>query len=455
MNSQRIVKHLKRPQNLLYWVLCRFPDLIKSDKQYLKMRYSLAFGKSLDLENPKTYSEKLQWLKLYNRRPEYTTMVDKYAAKEYVANIIGKEHIIPTLAVYNSTREIDWDALPEQFVLKTTHDSGGIVICRDKGKLDKEAAVRKLDYALCHDNYSVTREWPYKNVPRRIIAEQLMESRPDTHDLPDYKFFCFDGEVKAMFIATDRQKKGEETKFDYFDMDFMPLPFRQSHPHATVLPEKPKHFEEMKEIAAKLSKGHPHVRVDLYEVDDNVFFGELTLFHFSGLSPFHPEDWDKVFGDMLTLPGERWGGVIIKFRVESEKLKVEFIEPELYDYKIFCFDGEPRYLYVASDRAKKERGGTKFDFFDLDFNHLPVRNCHPNSAEKLTKPESFDEMLSLARKLSKGIPHVRVDFYDVNGKAYWGELTFFSMSGFAPYEPEEWDLRFGEMLRLPSERIED
>ena len=303
-----IIKHIKRPQNLIYRLLCIRPEWIKSDKAYLKMRYSLAFGKKLNLDNPQTYSEKLQWLKLYNRRPEYTTMVDKYAAKEYVANIIGEEHIIPTLAVYNSTDEIDWNALPKQFVLKTTHDSGGIVICRDKTKLDKDAAIKKLDYALHHDNYSLTREWPYKNVPRKIIAEQFMESRPDTHDLPDYKFFCFDGEVKAMFIASDRQKKGEETKFDYFDMDFKPLPFRQSHPHSTVLPEKPKHFEEMKAIAAKLSKGHPHVRVDLYEVDETVFFGELTLFHFSGFSPFYPEEWDKRFGDMLTLPGERLGG---------------------------------------------------------------------------------------------------------------------------------------------------
>lgn len=305
MDTKSIIKHLKRPQNLFYRILCLRPEWIKNDRFYLKMRYSLAFGKKLNLHNPQTFSEKLQWLKLYNRRPEYITMVDKYAAKEYVASIIGKEHIIPTLAVYNNTDEIDWNELPRQFVLKTTHDSGGIVICRDKNKLDKDAAIKKLNYALCHDNYLLTREWPYKNVPRKIIAEQFMESRPNVGDLPDYKFFCFNGEVKAMFIASDRQKKGEETKFDYFDSDFNPLPFRQSHPHSKVLPEKPVHFNRMKEIASSLSKGIPHVRVDLYEVQDKVYFGELTLFHFSGFSPFYPEEWDKRLGDMLKLPAKK------------------------------------------------------------------------------------------------------------------------------------------------------
>lgn len=303
MNYSKIKSFLCSPSAVVAYLLlaCKPVARFYSDKTYLKLRYMVCFKKKLHLDNPVTFSEKLQWLKLYNRRPEYTTMVDKYAAKEYVANIIGEEYIVPTLAVYNNVGEIDWDALPRQFVLKTTHDSGGIVICRDKERLDKQAAIKKLDYALHHDNYSITREWPYKNVPRRIIAERYIESRSDTHDLPDYKFFCFDGEVKAMFIASDRQKKGEETKFDYFDCDFKPLPFRQSHPRSRVLPEKPKSFEQMKEIASRLSKGQPHVRVDLYEVQDKVYFGELTFFHFSGFAPFIPEEWDERFGGWLNL----------------------------------------------------------------------------------------------------------------------------------------------------------
>lgn len=282
--------------------------LLLPDELYLKVKFRQLMGKKLNLENPQTFSEKLQWLKLYNRRPEYTTMVDKYAVKDYVAKIIGEEYIIPTLGVWDRPEDIDWDSLPNQFVLKCTHDSGGLVICRDKSKLDKEAAIIKLRKTLKQNYFRKWREWPYKNVPRRIIAEQYIEPAPDLKDLPDYKFFCFDGEVKALFVATDRQKEGEEVKFDFFDAEFNHLPFKQGHEHAAVTPQKPKNFEVMKKAAAQLSKGMPHARVDLYEVGDKVLFGEITLFHFSGLVPFRPDEWDKVFGDMLTLPGERLGG---------------------------------------------------------------------------------------------------------------------------------------------------
>ena len=282
--------------------------LVLPDELYLKVKFRQLMGKKLNLKNPQTFSEKLQWLKLYDRRPEYTTMVDKYAVKGYVAKIIGDEYIIPTLGVWDRPEDIDWDSLPNQFVLKCTHDSGGLVICRDKSKLDKKAATTKLRKTLKQNYYRKWREWPYKNVPRRIIAEQYIEPAPDLKDLPDYKFFCFDGEVKALFVATDRQKEGEEVKFDFFDADFNRLPFKQGHEHAEVTPRKPKNFEVMKKAAAQLSKGLPHARVDLYEVGDKVLFGEITLFHFSGLVPFRPEEWDKAFGDMLTLPGECLGG---------------------------------------------------------------------------------------------------------------------------------------------------
>lgn len=302
MEKNTLIKYLKRPQTLIYRVLCLNPHLIKSDELYIRMRYSYCIGKRLNLMKPVTFNEKLQWLKLFNRRPEYTTMVDKYAVKEYVASKIGKEYIIPTIGVWNNPNDIDWDTLPNQFVLKTTHDSGGIVICRDKTTLDKKSAIKKLEYAISHDNYSITREWPYKNVQRRIIAEKYIESCPDTHDLPDYKFFCFDGKVKALFVATDRNKPGEKVKFDFFDADFNHLPIKQGHENADTIPPKPRKFELMKVVASKLSEGIPHVRVDLYEVGENVLFGELTFFHFSGTMPFRPEEWDKLFGDMLTLP---------------------------------------------------------------------------------------------------------------------------------------------------------
>ena len=275
--------------------------VVLPDKVHIEARYALKMGRKLDLENPQTFNEKLQWLKLYDRRPEYTTMVDKYEVKKYVAERIGEAYIIPTLGVWNSFDEIDFDALPNQFVLKCTHDSGGLAICKDKSTFDKAAAKEKIEKSLKRNYFLIHREWPYKNVKRRIIAEQYMEDAK-TAELRDYKFFCFDGVAKALFIATERQKPGEEVKFDFFDMDFCHLDLRQGHPNAIVCPERPEAFDEMKQLAEKLSKGIPQVRVDFYEVNGKVYFGELTFSHFAGLVPFKPEQWDYTFGSWIKLP---------------------------------------------------------------------------------------------------------------------------------------------------------
>ena len=254
----------------------------------------------MNLDNPKTYNEKLQWLKLYYRNPEYTPMVDKAEAKQYVSSIIGEEHIIPTLAVYDKVEDIDFDSLPNQFVLKCTHDSGGIVICTDKNKLDKKEAIKKLRKGLKKNYYYRNREWPYKNVKPRIIAEQYMSDAEG--ELKDYKFFCFNGVPEFMFIASDRFNKQEDTKFDFFDMDFNHLPFTNGHPNATKQIEKPAGFEEMKRLAAILSKDMPHVRVDFYDINGKIYFGELTFFHWSGFTPFRPIEWDYKFGEKIILP---------------------------------------------------------------------------------------------------------------------------------------------------------
>ena len=271
------------------------------DALYLKLRYYSRFHKKLNLKNPRTFSEKIQWLKLYDRRPEYSMMVDKYEVKKYVADIIGEEYIIPTLNVWNSFDEIDFDTLPNQFVLKCTHDSGGLVICTDKATFDKEAARKKIEASMKAKYFYHTREWAYKNVKPRIIAEQYMED-DTTKDLRDYKFFAFDGDVTMLFIATERQEKDSETKFDFFDSDFNHLDFINGHPNAKIPPAKPQNFELMKELASKLSKGIPHVRVDFYEVNGKVYFGELTFCHWSGLMPFEPDEWDEKLGDWIKLP---------------------------------------------------------------------------------------------------------------------------------------------------------
>ena len=286
-----------------FWERAKYWDLanVLSDKTFIKIEYRNRMRKKLNLKTPQTFNEKLQWLKIYDRKPIYTTMVDKYEVKNYVADKIGDEYIIPTVGVWDSFDEIDFDSLPDQFVLKCTHDSGGLVICKDKSKLNKEKAKKKIELSLNRNYYYHGREWAYKDVKPRVIAEKYMEDK-NSKDLKDYKFFCFDGKVKAMFIATDRFTQGVETKFDFYDTNFEHLPFTNGHPNAECVIEKPKHFEKMKELAEILSKGIPQIRVDFYEIDDEVYFGELTFFHWSGMVPFVPEKWDYVFGEWIELP---------------------------------------------------------------------------------------------------------------------------------------------------------
>jgi len=295
-------------QRVLAWCANKGFFNFLSDRQYLELVYYARVGHILHLDNPRMFTEKIQWLKLYDRKPEYSLMVDKYEAKKYVAKKIGKEYIIPTLGVWDKFDDIDFDFLPEQFVLKCTHDSGGLVICRDKKFLDVNLAKKKIEKSLRRNYYKHSREWPYKDVKPRIIAEQYMEDR-STKELRDYKFFCFDGVAKALFIASDRQKKGEDTKFDFYDIDFKHLPFTNGHPNADVAPQKPERYQEMINLAERLATGFPHLRVDFYEVNGVVYFGELTFYHWSGFQPFVPEEWDATFGDWIKLPDE-FGGVL-------------------------------------------------------------------------------------------------------------------------------------------------
>ncbi len=271
------------------------------DEEYLKRMFRSKMGYELDLEDPKTFNEKMQWLKLHDRNVEYTTLVDKAAVKDVVAGKIGEQYIIPTIGIFDRVEDIDFDALPDQFVLKCTHDSHGLVICRDKKTLDVEAAKKKLNRCLHTNYYYHFREWPYKNVKPRIIAEQYMEDESDS-ELKDYKFFCFDGVPKIMFIASDRQTAGVETKFDFFDMDFEHLPFVNGHPNSSKELKKPASFDEMKALASQLSEGMPFVRIDFYDIGGKPYFGEITFYHWSGFQPFDPPQWDETLGSWIHLP---------------------------------------------------------------------------------------------------------------------------------------------------------
>ena len=276
------------------------------DKLYLNLIYYRLFGKFINFQDPQTFNEKLQWLKLHDRKPIYTTMVDKYAVKDYVASIIGSDYIIPTLGVWDRFDEIDFESLPKQFVLKCTHDSGGLVIVKDKDKLDVKIAKKKINKSLKRNYYWMGREWPYKDVKPRIIAEPYLEDTK-TAELRDYKFFCFDGVAKALFIATDRQNVGEDTKFDFYDMDFRHLDIKNGHDNAGIPPAKPETFEKMKHYAEILSQNIPHLRVDFYEVNGKTYFGELTFSHWSGFVPFEPKKWDEIFGSWIKLPQTQGG----------------------------------------------------------------------------------------------------------------------------------------------------
>ena len=291
MKTDRLQYYIERANDkgLFRWL---------ADKPCLRLIYWARTGKCLDLKNPRTFNEKLQWLKLYDRKPEYITMVDKYEAKAYIAQRIGREYIIPTLGIWDRFEDIDFEALPDQFVLKCTHDSGGLVIVRDKAKLDKDAAKAKIGKSLKQNYYLHGREWPYKDVKPRIIAEEYMEDTANDA-LTDYKFFCFHGVPKLMYISKDR---GNEPRTDFFDMDFNHLPIEVRDPNAEIMPEKPKQFEQMRKIAGQLSEGIPHLRVDFYLINERIYIGELTFFHMSGFTQIKPAEWNEKMGSWITLP---------------------------------------------------------------------------------------------------------------------------------------------------------
>lgn len=285
--------------------LCVRLGFLFSDKLYLKMMYRLELRKKLNLDNPKSFNEKLQWLKLYYHRPDLVTMVDKVTVKSYVASIIGDEYVVPLIGVWDNVNEIEWGNLPEQFVLKTNHDGGnyGVVICKDKKTFDKSKAKRRLEKSLRRDTFLLGREWPYKNISRKVFAEQYLNCENDEGML-DYKFMCFDGKVKLLFVSSERESK-TGVRFDYFDTDFNHLEVHHSTSNASKRPRKPKNFELMKELAEKLSSGLPHVRVDFYEVNDKVYFGEYTFFSHGGWSAFYPEEYDYLLGSYIQLPNEK------------------------------------------------------------------------------------------------------------------------------------------------------
>lgn len=282
------------------WLMDNVLSLL-SDSLFLRIKYLKVMHRYLRLNHPVTFNEKLQWLKINNRDPLYTELVDKLSVKQFVSKIIGEEYVIKTLGVWEHPEEIEWDSLPSQFVLKTTHGGGnsGVVICRDKDQFDKGQAIEKLNESLKIDLYKRFREWPYKDVHKRIIAEEFIDE--GGHELTDYKLMCYNGVSRNLFVCSDRQS---ELKVDFFDLSWTHLPFTRCHPNCKTRINKPISFEKMVQLANNLAQSiaSPFVRIDFYDVNGRLYFGEMTFFPGGGMEAFEPEEWDYKFGELIKLP---------------------------------------------------------------------------------------------------------------------------------------------------------
>ena len=279
-------------------------NLIKmDDKKYLKLKYYYKTGKKLDFSNVKTFNEKIHWLKIYDRNTNYIKMVDKYEAKRHVSNLIGKEYIIPTLGIYDKFEEIKFEQLPDQFVIKCTHDSESTVICKDKNKLDIKSLKKYYNKKIKSNYYYKCREWPYKYIKPRIIAEKYMGTN-EQKELIDYKFFCFNGNPKVILVCSERFSSDNMCE-TWFDENWNFLDIIESNHRVNKKIKKPINFSQMMEFSKKLSRDIPFIRVDFYEINGKIYFGELTFFPAAGFEKFEPEEWDKKLGDMLELPKEK------------------------------------------------------------------------------------------------------------------------------------------------------
>ena len=295
---KKLLKYIKQPLRVIIF-LCDKGILHISDEKYLKINYKISFNKKLNLKNPQTFNEKLQWLKLYDRKDVYTRMVDKYDAKDYVADLIGLEYIIPTLGIYDNFEQIDFDKLPNQFVIKVTHYGGsnGVYIVKDKDLMDVSKIKKSINKLLKKNLYNMGREWPYKNIKPRILIEKYMED-VKTKELRDYKFFCFNGNVESILVCSERNVKLKET---FFDLNWKVVPYRRPKKEQDLSIEKPINLNSMIKLANKLSKDIPFLRVDFYEINGKIYFGELTFFPASGFVGFEPEEWDLKLGQLIDL----------------------------------------------------------------------------------------------------------------------------------------------------------
>ena len=445
-------KKIRRYFSDPYWALgC---DMIKShpqwmsDEFYIRTLWRMVMGYKLDLKNPKTFNEKLQWLKLYDHNPLYTTLVDKLRVKDWVAEKIGAQYVIPTLAVWEKAEDIDISNLPNQFVLKCNHDSGSVVICKDKANFDLVAAKEKLGNALQHNFYWDAREWAYKHVKPCIFAEVYMEDN-DSGEIPDDKIFTFSGEPQIIQVDFDRFKAHKRNLYD-IAWNYIEAKIQFPNDPSTTI-DKPKALQELLDLSKKISKGRAQVRTDFYLINEKIYFGEMTFYHGAGYEQFVPSELGEYFGGYIQLPDSHRfarGGVIVADGFVLF-LHTEFrnVFSGLRDYKFFCFNGKPEIMYIGNDGAKLTGEETTTDFFDMNFNHLDMRMKDPNAIDVPAKPRYFEDMKNMAIILSQDIPHVRLDFYETSKGIYFGEYTFYHSAGYAEIYPKEWSYKLANMIK--------
>jgi len=420
-----------------------------SDEKFIKRMFKIRMGYDLDLNNPQTFNEKLQWLKLYDRKPEYIQMVDKYEAKKYVTSVIGEEYIIPTLGVWERFEDIDFDALPKQFVLKCTHDSGGLVICRDKSSFNKNEARKLINKSLKRNYFWNGREWPYKNVKPRIMAEKYMEDDFfNKKEFRNYKFFEFDGVSKALYL--DKKFNDKSTEADYFDIKLNYLNISNVYPASYDLQIKNEKLGKMKRLTEELLKVNPDLSVDFFEVNGCAYFGEITFTQWTGIIPYSPESWDTTLGRWIKVPEEYGAGYTLIS--DGYVLLLHKKAPAgLIDYKFFCFSGTPRLLYIS--KGMENHSTAEISFYGMDGKEKDFHRSDYKPYHNAVIPQNFNELRDKAQQLASSVdcPFTRIDMYSINNKVYFSEITFTPCGGFLPFYPKTADLELGRYIKLPIE----
>lgn len=440
---RKIRRYIKDPYHSIgYEMFRKYPQLM-SDKYYLSILWEFQMGYRLDWNHLETYNEKLQWLKLYDRKAAYTKMVDKYRVKQWVAEKIGKEYVIPTLAVYNSVDEIDVTKLPNQFVLKCNHDSGSVIICENKEKFDIERAKMQLKDALGENFYWRAREWPYKNVKPCIFAEQFIRTNPRLDKKNDNHSYT-ESELKIIHVDMDCFRWNKSRMYSGFWSTIEEEIGTSRNNESASL------SNEMFDFLGRLNEEYGPVQGEFYQIDNDVYFGDLTYNQESVLEKKGTQ-WIAESGCKIIVErdvSDRCIGLLIsknRFVLYFHQECLEQNFAGLKDYKFFCFNGTPKVMYIANDSAQYPT----MNFYDMDFEPLPLYTRDPPAMISPDRPRHFEKMKTFAEILSENIPQVRVDFYENGDKLFFGEMTFYHMGGFSEIHPREWNLKMGSWIELP------